>query len=275
MSDDAAKKKFKEFEEEGWGAQARTYGSFSGAVTSRFAEPLLDAAGVRHDQRVLDVATGPGVVAALAAARGARPTGIDIAEQMLEVARESHPELEFLRADAEELPFEDGAFAAVVGGFVLLHLPDPERALAETRRVLADDGGCAFSVWDTLDRMRLMGVVSDAFDAVEFEDTGAVPPGPSADRFADDDEFTSVLEGAGFRDVAVETVVMSHKVANADELWQGFMGGSVRAAAVARSLPPETIASIREALAELLEAYRAPGGFELPLSAKIGSGRVR
>jgi len=78
---------FKAFEAAGWSRRAKTYGRVSGAITARFVDPLLDAAQVGAGMRVLDVATGPGHVAAAAAARGAEPVGVDIAEGMLAVAR--------------------------------------------------------------------------------------------------------------------------------------------------------------------------------------------
>src|SRR5918994_2658935 len=62
---------FKAFEAEGWGKRAGTYGAQLGAMSARVAEPLLDAAGVRHDMRMLDIATGPGYAAERAAIRGA------------------------------------------------------------------------------------------------------------------------------------------------------------------------------------------------------------
>jgi len=63
---------FKAFEAGGWSRRADTYGRVTGAITARFVDPLLDAAGVGAGMRVLDVATGPGHVAAAAAARGGR-----------------------------------------------------------------------------------------------------------------------------------------------------------------------------------------------------------
>jgi ubiquinone/menaquinone biosynthesis C-methylase UbiE len=92
---------------------------------------------------VLDVATGPGYVAERAEARGAVPLGIDIAEGMVTLARRNHPELEFMVADGEQLPFDDGSFDGVVGNFVINHLPRPERGMAEAARVVAaDPTGC-------------------------------------------------------------------------------------------------------------------------------------
>src|SRR4051794_10139500 len=108
MADEA--REFKAFEAAGWSRRASTYGRVTGAITARFVEPLLDAARVGAGMGVLDVATGPGHVAAAAAARGAEPVGVDIAEGMLAVARRDHPLLEFRAGDAEALPFADCAF---------------------------------------------------------------------------------------------------------------------------------------------------------------------
>ena len=148
---------FKAFEAAGWSRRADTYGYVSGAITARFVDPLLDAGRVGAGMRVLDVATGPGRVAAAAAARGAEPVGVDIAEGMLAVARRDHPQLDFRLGDAEALPFADSCFDAVVGGFVLNHLPRPEVAGAELVRVLASGGRLALSVWDVPERTRFIG----------------------------------------------------------------------------------------------------------------------
>jgi ubiquinone/menaquinone biosynthesis C-methylase UbiE len=83
---------------------------------------------------VLDVANGPGYVAARAAKQGAEVVGVDVAEAMVTLARQHHPELEFRRADAEALPFADGFFDAVVGNFLMHHLGRPEHAIARFAR---------------------------------------------------------------------------------------------------------------------------------------------
>jgi SAM-dependent methyltransferase len=275
MSDRAADE-FKAFEAEGWSARARTYGDLSGAVTSRFAEPLLDAAGVRGGDRVLDVATGPGYVAERAAARGAKPLGVDIAEGMLAVARERLPGLEFRSADAEDLPFEDGSFEVVVGNFVINHLPRPERAAAATTRVLEPRGGAAFSVWAGSMGMPVMGLVGKAVEAAgieEDEGQAGIPSGPDPWRFAEEAEFRSLLAAAGLVEVAVEQVELVHRVSGPEELWRGFLGGSVRGGTFVRAQPQAVQARIREALHAVMQPYLAGEGFELPVVAKIGSGR--
>ena len=272
--EDAAR--FKAFEAEGWTAQAGTYGELSGLVTRRFAEPLLDAAGVRHGHRVLDVASGPGYVAELAAARGANPAGIDISEGMVALARRSHPELEFVVGDAEDLPFEEGSFDAVVGNFVINHLPTPELGVAEAVRVVTGGGGVAFSVWQKPERMLIMGLIGEAIEAAgvqEDERAAGIPAGPDGYRFADPAEFERLLEDAGLEEVAVEPVELVQRIADSGELWRGFMGGSVRGSAIVRAQPEATQARIREALEEVVKPYRGAGGLEVPVAARIGSGR--
>src|SRR3954452_1090864 len=188
---------FKAFEAAGWSRRATTYGRVTGAITARFVDCLLDAARVGAGVRVLDVATGPGHVAAAAAARGAEPVGVDIAEGMLAVARRDHPRLDFRAGDAEALPFSDCCFDAVVGAFVLNHLPRPEVAGAEFARVLVSGGRLALSVWDVPERTRFIGLVRDAVARAREAAWAEPPAGPDPFRFAADAQLRALLVNVG------------------------------------------------------------------------------
>jgi SAM-dependent methyltransferase len=265
---------FKAFEAAGWSRRASTYGRVSGAITARFVDALLDAARVGAGMRVLDVATGPGHVAAAAATRGAEPVGVDIAEGMLAVARREHPRLEFRSGDAEALPFADASFDAVVGAFVLNHLPRPEVAAAELARVLASGAWLALSVWDVPERARFIALVRDAVARAGEAPSAEPPAGPDPFRFADDAQLRALLDNAGLKGIAVETVAISHRVeGDAMELWDGLLAGSVRSAAAVEALGPAARERARTAFAELVEPHRVTGGHELPAVAKVGSGR--
>lgn len=94
---------------------------------------------------VLDVGTGTGFLALLLAELGHKVVGVDISERMLEKAREKIKKLnfnnvEFYLADAEELPFPDNTFDAVVSRHIIWALPNPERAYTEWKRVLKLEG---------------------------------------------------------------------------------------------------------------------------------------
>lgn len=263
---------FKDFEASGWTHQARTYDELTGAMSVRVVDDLLDAAGVRPGMRVLDVATGPGHVAAAALRRGAGPLGIDLSEGMLALARERHPAIEFLQADAENLPFSDSSFEAVAGNFVLNHLPRPKRALAELRRVLAPGGRLALSVWDRPERNPSMGVVADAVVRAGASQPPSVPEGPDGFRFADDREFERLVRGAGLAEVGVRTVAFEHEVSGPAELWRGFFGSSVRTKARVEAQPDAVRRRIRELFDGNCERWRRDGRLVLPVSVKIGSG---
>src|SRR3954453_8826636 len=96
---------FNAFEAAGWEERVSGYDDFFAPITTRLVGPLLDAAQVDRGTRVLDVASGPGYVAAAAAERGAVVIGVDIAEGMISLARRRYPALDFRSGNAESLPF--------------------------------------------------------------------------------------------------------------------------------------------------------------------------
>ena len=251
----------------------RTSTTASGPITGRAIAPLLDAAGVAPGTRALDVATGPGYVAAACAARGASVVGVDVAEEMLALARSLTPGVEFVRGDAERLPFADGSFDAVVGNFVVLHLGRPERCAEELVRTLAPGGRLALTAWDVPGRSRLIGILLDAVAEVGEPPPDVLPAGPPFFRFADDVEFVALLSGAGLADVAVETIAFTHRLASADALWDGLLAATVRSGLLVLEQPAAVQERIRAAFERLARTHETAGGLEIPVSVKLASGR--
>jgi ubiquinone/menaquinone biosynthesis C-methylase UbiE len=264
---------FNAFEAAGWEKQASGYEDFFGPITTRLVEPLLDAAEVGAGTRVLDVASGPGYVAAVAAERGASVVGVDVAEAMLALARRLHPQLEFRHGDAEELPFPDGSFDAVVANFVLLHLGRPERAAAEFARLLAPGGRVALTVWDLPERARFLGVLVEAVGAAGASSPEDIPAGPPIFRFSDDEEFARLLREQGLEDVEVQTVSFTHSEPSPEALWEGLLGGTVRVSALIVRQTDEMQREIRAAFDRIVQGYEAGDGLELPVSVKLASAR--
>jgi SAM-dependent methyltransferase len=263
----------KALERAGWSEKAETYGQLTGRITARFAEPLLDAAAPGAGARLLDVATGPGYVAGAASERGADVTGVDLAEEFVALARRRHPGTRFSRADAEELPFASRSFGAVVCNFAINHFPRPERAMRELARVAVPGGGIALTTWDLPERNRFLGILVDALGASGV--TGPQEPSAAPDpyRFAEDDEFRALLSGARLEDVEVRSVSLTHHVLDAEELWRGLLGGSVRTAGLVMRQTPATRSRIRAAVARLAEEHRVDDDLAIPVSAKLARGR--
>lgn len=266
---------FDEFEAGAWEERAEGYAGFFGAVTGRLVEPLLDLTQVGPDTRVLDVATGPGYVAAEAARRGATAWGVDVAEAMVARATATYPGVEFRRADAQSLPFEDGAFDAVVGNFGLPHFGRPELAVAEGVRVLAPEGRLALTTWDTPAEMRMFGVFLEAVGEVGAGPPDGLPPGPDVFRFANDEEFRRLLEGEGLVDVEVRRVAFTHPVRSFGDFWGALQRGTVRMASLVLGQSEETRERIRAALERRLATYGTDGRFDVPVSVKLAAGCKR
>jgi SAM-dependent methyltransferase len=264
---------FNAFEAAGWEKQVSGYEDFFGRITTRVADPLLDAAEVGRGARVLDVASGPGYVAAAAADRGASVVGVDIAEGMISLARRLHPQLDFRVGNAEALPFPDGSFDAVVANFVLLHIGRPERAAAEFARVLDAGGRLALTVWDLPDRARFLGVLVDAVAEAGASSPQDIPVGPPIFRFSDEREFASLLRDQGLEDIDVRTISFSHAEPSADALWRGLLGGTVRTSALVLRQTEEKQREIRAAFDRIAQRYEVGSGLELPVSVKLASAR--
>ena len=124
------------------------------AVARRFegvAEDIVAAAGIGRGDRVLDVAAGNGNVAVVAAGRGAVVTASDFTPGLVAAGRERTTELgldvRWDEADAEDLPYGDGSFDAVLSTFGLMFAPRPELAAAEAFRVVRPGGVVALTAW--------------------------------------------------------------------------------------------------------------------------------
>jgi SAM-dependent methyltransferase len=262
---------FGEFERAGWNAgRAAPYHQALGDITRRPVEALLDAAGVGPGVRVLDVASGPGYAAARAAARGAEATGVDFSAEMVALARELHPGIEFGEGDAGTLPFEDGAFDAVIANFLMPHVADLPAVVRELTRVTRPGGRVALTTWDAEGAVYARGV-PEAVAAVGAPPPD-LPPGPPFFQYADDAEFAALLAGAGLADPVISTFDFTHHIDDLDAFFAGFIAGTVRMNALVTSQSPQTQARIRAEYERGLAPYRSGGGFDVPCVAKVGSG---
>jgi ubiquinone/menaquinone biosynthesis C-methylase UbiE len=261
---------FAAFEHTGWEAAAGTYAEAFDQFTTQAIEPLLNAVAAGPDVRLLDVACGPGWLAAAGATRRASVVGIDFAESVLAEARRCHPGLDFRQGNAEELPFGDGEFDAVAMCFGLLHLARPEQALRETYRVLRSGGKVGFTVWSRPEEAKVFSIVQRAIEAHGRLDVG-LPPGPPFFRFSDAVECQRVLVEAGFIEPRVEQIPMAWRLPSAEGFFQTMLDGTVRTRGVLRAQTPEALTAIRKAVVKDASAYRKGDGVEIPAPAVLAS----
>lgn len=180
-------------------------------------------------ERVLETAAGTGIVTRALA--GALPdaaiTATDLNQPMLDLAaqRLESPRVTWRPANALDLPFEDGAFDAVVCQFGAMFFPDKPAAFAEARRVLKPGGRFLFSVWDRLAENHIPAVVNDAVAALFPDD----PPGfmrRTPHGYHDVERIRNDLRAGGFERIEVETVALPGRAPSAADPAIGFCQGS-------------------------------------------------
>jgi ubiquinone/menaquinone biosynthesis C-methylase UbiE len=261
---------FREFEHQGWQGIPRQYHQAFGDLTIQSIEALLDAATVESGTKVLDIASGPGYVAAAAAIRGATVVGVDFSAAMVAEARGRNPEVEFREGDAEQLPLAGDFFDAAVMNFGILHLARPDQALAEACRVLRSGGRFAFTAWAKPNEAIAFGIVLQAI-AAYGDPHVPLPEGPPFFRFSEPEECVRCLEASGFESARVTEVQQTWRMPAVDSLFEFMQGSTVRTAGLLRAQKPEVLEKIRDAINQEVKKYQQASSIDLPMPAVLAS----
>jgi SAM-dependent methyltransferase len=258
----------------GWDAAARAYADGWVPLLERLTLACVDRAGLRAGERVLDLATGPGV-AALAAARAVGPggavQGIDISAQMIAEATSRASALgaanvSFARADMETTDAPDGAFDAVVSAFGLMFAADRRAAAQEIARVLAPGGRASVVVWGR----RSACAWAEVFPIVDARVESEVCPMFFATGVPG--ALRALFELAGLVDVVEERVPVTLEWASGDEAATAMLEGGAVALAWKR-FSPEVRAAVRQEYLASIAAFRRGAGYAIPAEVVFATAR--
>jgi len=255
-------------------AGAASYDQLSGRWSRLYIPALLAQAGIAIGHQVLDVATGTGEAAILAAARvgaGGKVVGIDVSRPMLGMAAAKIADrpIALLEMDAQALAFKDESFDAVLCQLGLMFLPDARRALREWTRVLRSGGHLAVCVWGTPNRVPLFGILMDELSC-HLPDQRDVLYQPSA--LADADVLERLLAGAGLKAIRVTRETRVHQFMSFDEYWQPFEAGGGRHGQLYMRLPVPVRRTVRDAVRQRMEAFFVDGCLKMEADAFLAAG---
>ena len=233
-----------------WGTDPRAWADLAEAHNRPLFEAVLDAAGVGHGTRVLDVGCGSGLTLVLAAQRGATPSGLDISPSLLGLARERLPEADLREGDMESLPFGDSAVDAVVGVNAFQFADDPRRALREAARVVRPGGHVVASLFAAPERSQGTAV-HEAMSAL-------IPPEQADDHapyaLSAPGNLEAAMADAGLRAAESGEVVCCWRYASMDDAVLGLLCSAGGARAIQAAGEP----MVRDVLRRTLGQFQDP-----------------
>lgn len=218
-----------------------------------FNNPLIEAAGVAEGMKILDLASGAGEPA-LTVARLVGPAGhvtaSDLSPAMLAIAEARAKEaglanMDFEIGELDALPFDDDAFDAVISRFGIMYSPEPERALAEARRVTKSGGRIAFMVWGPIETNAMLWTVLDVGNRITGHFEGDELTHPFC--YAEKGSLGRYFEGAGLSDVREEDHEFAPRIPKSVPFWQPLIGMNFGGALATMSEPEK--AALEEAVA--------------------------
>ena len=260
-----------------WAAVAAGWGDNADEVDQRstdLTERLLDVAAISPGTRVLELACGPGGLG-MATAERVGPDGevvlSDVAAEMTAIAARRAAERGLANVTTRELDLEriaepDASYDAVLCREGLMFVLEPERAVAEIRRVLRPEGRFALAVWGPRERNPWLGIVLDAVGA----QLGApVPPPGIPGPFAlGDPAQLRELVGAEVDEVSVPLHADSF-----DVWWSRTTALAGPLSKMLAVQPPDTLDAIRARAREAARAYETEDGLHFPGVSLLASGR--
>ncbi len=253
------------------------YERFLGRWTGRLASALIDFARLPAGGPVLDVGCGTGSLAVELSRRfpGRSVHALDLAAPYLAFAR-LRPEgagIAFTQADAADLPFKDGMFAAAIAQLALNFMPDPKQTVMEMRRVTRTGGVLAAAVWDF--RGGLL------YQRLFWDTAAALEPGAGAARdrlfshpLALPEGLVELWRAVDLRAVERGSLTIRMDFADFEDYWQPLLGGQGPFGAYVAGLAERRRARLRTSVRAAFLAGAADGPRSLTATAWAVRGRV-
>ena len=256
-------------------AAAAAYDRRVGRWSRLYVPALIAAVDIRPGDRVLDVATGTGeaaIVAAPAAEPGGWILGCDISLPMLRAARSKLSDTTVLLAvmDAQALACRDESVDAVICQLGLMFFPDVVRGLREFQRVLRQGRWMAASVWSSPKRAPFVSIFPDVMTRYVPAKRDEMLAGTS---LGEGRRLHDLAVGAGFRAVAVTAVTQQIVFAAFEEYWEPIAAGGSPTAALYKDLPEATRDAVREEVRARMQPYVSGGRLVLDSEALLVVGR--
>ncbi len=234
-----------------------------GVTLQIVGESLAEAADIRANERVIDIAAGNGNATLAAARRFARVTSTDYVPALLEKGRQRAAaeglEVEFREADAEALPFYDGSFDVALSTFGVMFAPDHARSAAEMMRVVRGGGRIGIASW-----------TPDGFIGQMFKTVGRYVPPPAglvSPAMWGSEAYLRQLFGDGAASIRAQPRIFNFRYASPAHMIQVFRDYYGPVFKAFGALDPAGRQALEQDLTALLERSNIAGDSSLVVPA--------
>jgi ubiquinone/menaquinone biosynthesis C-methylase UbiE len=269
-----------------WQASARYWDKYRVLIAQMFApltSGLVEETRIAIGQDVLDIGGGSGepsltiscIVGPTGSVMHTDPVAGMVETARAEAGRKHLTNIRFTQCSADNLPFADCTFDAVVGRLSAMFFVDPATAVREALRVIVENGYVSFVVWGLKEANPFFSTVTDVIDRF-VEAPQENPDAPEAFRFAAPNKLARILKNAGAKNVTEHQLNFQIEAPiSFEQFWQlrTEMSGTLRkkiAQLAAAQLP-----AIKQAAADAARRYFVSGTMNFPAEALIVSGRKR
>jgi SAM-dependent methyltransferase len=255
---------------EAWDLVADAYTAELLPMFELFAADALKLAAMAPGAKVLDVAAGPGTLALMAAAKGAKVTAIDFSASMIDQlqarATRAGATIDVHTGDGQRLMFASDHFDRAFSMFGLMFFPDRGAGFRELYRVLVPGGRVVVGSWAPF-----TGAFAQTMDLLRAHTPG--PPAAAGSMpLSDVQGFAVELAQAGFSDVAVNPVTHKMTLPSVDAFWASMQRSSAPVVLLRRKLGDAAWAPIAAAVQADLERTLGKGPVEDQATALLGTG---
>ncbi len=241
-----------------------------------WSELMVDHAGTKEGDRLLDVGCGSGAAARYAAqivGKQGSVSAIDFNAGMIAYAKskDANAEIDWHQGDVTDMPYEDNTFDVIVGNQLLQFLPEKEDGLAEMKRVLSQDGHLTLNVYCASHRNPAHAAVGKALENRNIDAKGVLHPFSYNDPVV----LGDLLQKIGFHDVSVVRKQMDSYFSSAENFIDCLAVGGPSSRHALEQLDAEGLKSLKaEATETLAEFVDAEKGLRVITASNMAFARI-
>jgi ubiquinone/menaquinone biosynthesis C-methylase UbiE len=190
---------------------------------------------------------------------------------MVKIAQVNYPKISFTQEDVENMSFHDRSFDVVILNYLLLHVPDPRKALLEAKRVLRQKGKLVFTMWLAPSFSPGLQMIFSAIK--EYADTSVIPPAQDIFLFSDAEYSTKFLAENGFSNIKTSIFATFWQVSSGESFFSAIQAGT-RMGGMIDLQQPNIKEKIKAKMVKDIEQFKADNEYLIPMPSIIVCGEL-